>query len=283
MARIGITNYYVNTIVTALQSSEWECLLQRYRSTFPCGTFFILPSMGAEVMLHILINTSIFIALPNDCLCQVTGIPLQPPPRPSRQKKTESAGPTLRAKRKAQDSDLLPTKRVKLLSGVYGLPSHQIQAQQTAKCVAKLGICPPFFDLLPQASSFACFDSPAPYLLQSTGISVVRGRNLLGNRTKACATYMLGVHPPTYMTRYSQSAESSQDTETRSHTHPQRTSRQSSTFSQTCISATVWSSWTSGDLFHNPDDSCRPLQQGSRHQGMAHLRSRMSSNLFGSA
>lgn len=30
MTRIAVTNYYVNTIVTALQSSEWERLLKRY-------------------------------------------------------------------------------------------------------------------------------------------------------------------------------------------------------------------------------------------------------------
>ncbi|EIM91098.1 uncharacterized protein STEHIDRAFT_48624 [Stereum hirsutum FP-91666 SS1] len=54
----AVTNYYVNTIVTALQSSEWERLLKR---------------VGEDVMLHLLTETSIFVALPNDCLCQVTG------------------------------------------------------------------------------------------------------------------------------------------------------------------------------------------------------------------
>ena len=27
--RVPLTNYFVNTMVTALQSPEWECLLQR--------------------------------------------------------------------------------------------------------------------------------------------------------------------------------------------------------------------------------------------------------------
>ena len=30
MSRLGITNYFVNTIITALQASEWEVLLQRF-------------------------------------------------------------------------------------------------------------------------------------------------------------------------------------------------------------------------------------------------------------
>ena len=30
MSRIGITNYFVNTIITALQAPEWETLLQRF-------------------------------------------------------------------------------------------------------------------------------------------------------------------------------------------------------------------------------------------------------------
>jgi hypothetical protein len=32
MSRLGITNYFVNTVVTALQASEWEMLLQRFEA-----------------------------------------------------------------------------------------------------------------------------------------------------------------------------------------------------------------------------------------------------------
>src|SRR5882762_5317666 len=39
MTRVGITNYFVNTIVTALKAPEWETLLERYVNS--CGAFFI--------------------------------------------------------------------------------------------------------------------------------------------------------------------------------------------------------------------------------------------------
>ncbi|KAG6908673.1 hypothetical protein DXG01_003687 [Tephrocybe rancida] len=59
--RLGIRNYFVNTIVTALQSPEWETLLRH---------------IGVNPMLHLLSETSIFITLPNGCLCQMTGVPI---------------------------------------------------------------------------------------------------------------------------------------------------------------------------------------------------------------
>ncbi|KAF8239740.1 hypothetical protein L208DRAFT_1236556 [Tricholoma matsutake] len=61
MGRAGITNYFVNTIITALQAPEWETLLQR---------------IGADAMLHLLTETHFFVSLPNDCLCQMTGEPV---------------------------------------------------------------------------------------------------------------------------------------------------------------------------------------------------------------
>lgn len=61
MTRVGITNHFVNTIVTALQSPEWDELLQR---------------IGVDAMLHLLSETSVFVSLPNGCLCQVTGEPI---------------------------------------------------------------------------------------------------------------------------------------------------------------------------------------------------------------
>ncbi|KAJ7030376.1 hypothetical protein C8F04DRAFT_889260, partial [Mycena alexandri] len=56
-----IRNLHVNTNVTALQAPEWETLLQR---------------IGTDAMLHLLVDTSLFIALPNDCLCQLVGEPI---------------------------------------------------------------------------------------------------------------------------------------------------------------------------------------------------------------
>ncbi|KXN91623.1 hypothetical protein AN958_12475 [Leucoagaricus sp. SymC.cos] len=59
-----IVNISVNTIVTALLGPEWEALLRR---------------IGVATMLHLLTETSIFISLPNGCLCQMTGEPLSLP------------------------------------------------------------------------------------------------------------------------------------------------------------------------------------------------------------
>ncbi|KAJ7285126.1 hypothetical protein C8J57DRAFT_1052798, partial [Mycena rebaudengoi] len=53
-----LKNFHVNTNVTALQSPEWELLLQR---------------IGTDAMMHLLTETSLFITLPNDCLCQLIG------------------------------------------------------------------------------------------------------------------------------------------------------------------------------------------------------------------
>ncbi|KAJ7104028.1 hypothetical protein B0H15DRAFT_757665, partial [Mycena belliarum] len=56
-----LLNFHVNTNVTALQAPEWEMLLQR---------------IGTDAMLHLLTDASVFIALPNDCLCQLVGEPI---------------------------------------------------------------------------------------------------------------------------------------------------------------------------------------------------------------
>ncbi|TFK18118.1 hypothetical protein FA15DRAFT_603881 [Coprinopsis marcescibilis] len=50
-----------NTVVAALRASEWDDLLFR---------------IGVGAMLHLLSETSIFVPLPNGCLCQVTGEPV---------------------------------------------------------------------------------------------------------------------------------------------------------------------------------------------------------------
>ncbi|PFH53166.1 hypothetical protein AMATHDRAFT_39050 [Amanita thiersii Skay4041] len=54
----GIENSGINTIVDSLQELEWETLLRR---------------VGMDVMIHLLTETSIFISLPNDCFCQMSG------------------------------------------------------------------------------------------------------------------------------------------------------------------------------------------------------------------
>ncbi|EIW57607.1 uncharacterized protein TRAVEDRAFT_106738, partial [Trametes versicolor FP-101664 SS1] len=62
-----LTNYFVNTIITALQGPTWQTLLER---------------IGEDAMFHLLVDTSIFVPLPNGCLCQMTGeaiVNLRPP------------------------------------------------------------------------------------------------------------------------------------------------------------------------------------------------------------
>ncbi|KAJ7227314.1 hypothetical protein GGX14DRAFT_347941, partial [Mycena pura] len=56
-----LANFHVNTNITALQAPEWETLLQR---------------IGTDAMLHLLTDTSVFVALPNDCFCQLVGEPM---------------------------------------------------------------------------------------------------------------------------------------------------------------------------------------------------------------
>ncbi|KAL6302422.1 hypothetical protein BKA93DRAFT_736902 [Sparassis latifolia] len=61
MSRIAITNYFVNTNVTALQAPELELLFER---------------IGEDAMFHLLTETSVFVSLPNECLCQLIGDPI---------------------------------------------------------------------------------------------------------------------------------------------------------------------------------------------------------------
>ncbi|KAJ6513097.1 hypothetical protein C8R45DRAFT_752407, partial [Mycena sanguinolenta] len=56
-----LLNTNVNTNVTALLAPEWETLLHR---------------IGTDAMLHLLNDTSLFVALPNNCLCQLVGEPI---------------------------------------------------------------------------------------------------------------------------------------------------------------------------------------------------------------
>lgn len=84
-ARHGITNYFVNTMITALQTPEWDTLLKRLVVLYSKSTRFyvkFISRVGDAVILHLLAETSIFVSLPNDCLCQITGPPLLYLPRP---------------------------------------------------------------------------------------------------------------------------------------------------------------------------------------------------------
>ncbi|KIK62950.1 hypothetical protein GYMLUDRAFT_143032, partial [Collybiopsis luxurians FD-317 M1] len=53
-----LKNNSLNTIVISLQGPEWALLFER---------------IGIDAMIHLLTETSIFVSLPNGCLCQMTG------------------------------------------------------------------------------------------------------------------------------------------------------------------------------------------------------------------
>lgn len=96
----GIANRFVNTIITALQALEWETLLQR---------------IGADAMLHLILKTSVFVSLPNECLCQLSGEPLIYVPLANGSSFMVSQSTQPRAKRKSEPSLTLPRKRQKLI------------------------------------------------------------------------------------------------------------------------------------------------------------------------
>jgi len=97
--RSGVNNFFVNTTVTALQGSDWERLLER---------------IGESAMFHLLTEASIFVPLPNECLCQLTGTPLVFLPSPTIDlTNSVSTGhiPSEKPKRKASPHPEEPSKR----------------------------------------------------------------------------------------------------------------------------------------------------------------------------
>ncbi|CCA73837.1 hypothetical protein PIIN_07791 [Serendipita indica DSM 11827] len=59
--RVNISNYAVNSMVVSLTSPDWSLLLQR---------------IGEGPMYHLLVSTSLFLHVGNDCFCQATGSPI---------------------------------------------------------------------------------------------------------------------------------------------------------------------------------------------------------------
>jgi telomerase reverse transcriptase len=118
MSRIGITNHFVNTIITALQAPEWETLLQR--SVIQCLarrilSLFLFYRIGIDAMYHLLTDTTIFISLPNDNLCQLTGDPILYMALPDRLPKKTDLQKEVCVKRTATGSheDEPPKKRLR--------------------------------------------------------------------------------------------------------------------------------------------------------------------------
>lgn len=86
MSRPGVENNNMNTIVTSLQGEEWKLLLAR--QVLILIVLDLSPTdsshrIGEDAMMHLLTETAIFLSLPNNCFCQMTGEPLInfPPPR----------------------------------------------------------------------------------------------------------------------------------------------------------------------------------------------------------
>lgn len=120
-----LENHCVNTIVTALQAPEWETLLARFgaftmRNITSADNLF---RIGDGAMLHLLKETSVFMPLPNECLCQMTGQPLvnvKPIGQVGQRIVQAISSRKIELKRKASDLDAneRPTKRVKLHASV---------------------------------------------------------------------------------------------------------------------------------------------------------------------
>ncbi|EEB86777.1 hypothetical protein MPER_16139, partial [Moniliophthora perniciosa FA553] len=66
MSEHGISNFAVNTIVTALHAQQWNVLLHM---------------IGRPTMIHLLTKAYVFTTLPNGCLCQMTGKPVYSLPK----------------------------------------------------------------------------------------------------------------------------------------------------------------------------------------------------------
>ncbi|KAJ7261830.1 hypothetical protein B0H12DRAFT_1013349, partial [Mycena haematopus] len=119
-------NTNVNTNITALQAPEWETLLHR---------------IGTDAMLHLLTDTSLFVALPNNCLCQLVGEPIlyihlenlqlfaaEPPPKPPPKRllpfsEDGICGPAKRAKLTKAGFSSAPVPGTKTHEYIYFPPS----------------------------------------------------------------------------------------------------------------------------------------------------------------
>lgn len=84
--------------------------------------------IGADAMLHLLLKTSIFASLPNECLCQLTGEPLIFVSLPGASSILATHTVPRKEKRKLESSGaLLPRKRQKLVSGASYAGSRPIK------------------------------------------------------------------------------------------------------------------------------------------------------------
>jgi len=78
-------------------------------------------------MLHLLVDTSIFVSLPNGCLCQMTGEPFIIPPGDVQNAITKSTEKYLKRTLSIENNEELPSKRRKLESGKTRRDTYKIK------------------------------------------------------------------------------------------------------------------------------------------------------------
>jgi len=83
--------------------------------------------VGIAVMLHLLVDTSIFVSLPNGCLCQMTGEPFIIPPGDFQNAITKSTEKYLKRTLSIENNEELPSKRRKLESGKTRRDTYKIK------------------------------------------------------------------------------------------------------------------------------------------------------------
>ncbi|GJJ08683.1 hypothetical protein Clacol_002902 [Clathrus columnatus] len=111
MLRPGISNFFPNTNITALQTLEWRILLSR---------------IGEDALYYLLLETSIFLALPNDSFCQTTGTPIYEltTHEPLRFDIYDNHG--IKRAHKVDPTEVGPSKRLKLTAADITFARHRI-------------------------------------------------------------------------------------------------------------------------------------------------------------
>ncbi|CCM03069.1 uncharacterized protein FIBRA_05189 [Fibroporia radiculosa] len=190
--RVLLTNYFVNTVVTALQAPEWETLFQR---------------IGDDAMFHLLTEASVFIPLPNECLCQVMGEPivfLKPPPLvagvsgnvvlPDHAPPLDSASPCRGVKRQAKsasdcesDATYGPwpcNAKVNVPRRISHFPDHVCSTHGPASSLAQIELRSAF---LPHVSFSVLWSKRQPTMTPTDILNRLNSAYKRKSKAKACS------------------------------------------------------------------------------------------------
>lgn len=98
--------------------------------------------VGTDIIFHLLTQTSLFIALPNNCYCQLVGEPIlslkartqlgQTPASDTSAAATKAVVKSLKRPREADNAGERPTKRLKIIHSVP-TAAPQVTGRPTAK------------------------------------------------------------------------------------------------------------------------------------------------------